>query len=241
MNEPSPLVPQGSFESQARRKSHVRIAVFSILAIHVVVLGGLLILGCKRDDKGADTAGNPPLTNDLAVPAFGGTDVIATNAIAQALATNPGVTNTVTSPGISVPSTASTPPPTVPDAGAPIIHVIARGESFATLATKYGVTVKAIQEANPNLVPTRLQINDKVKIPPKTAALARPTPTADASDVYTVKTGDTLGKIATAHRTTVKELQSLNNLPTTQIRVGQKLKLPAASAPAAPGGIPPAQ
>ena len=55
MNEPSPLVPQGSFESQAKRKSHVRIAVFSILAIHVVVLGGLLILGCKRDDKGGET------------------------------------------------------------------------------------------------------------------------------------------------------------------------------------------
>jgi LysM repeat protein len=190
MNEPSPLVPQGSFESQARRKSHVRIAVFSILAIHVVVLGGLLILGCKRDDKGTDTAGNPPLTNanDLAAPPFGGTDVIATNAIAQALATNAGVTNTLSSPGISIPPTVST----VPDAGAPIIHVITRGESFATLATKYGVSVKAIQEANPNLVPTRLQINDKVKIPPKTAVVLRPAPTADASDVYMVKTGDTL-------------------------------------------------
>ncbi len=241
MNEPSPLVPQGSFESQARRKSHVRIAVFSILAIHVVVLGGLLILGCKRDDKGAETAENPPpMTNDITPPPFGGTEVVATSAVAQALATNPAVTNIVGSPGISTPPTVVMPPP---DAGAPIVHTIAKGESFATLATKYGVSVKAIQEANPNLVPTKLQINDKVRIPAKTAVVpkANGAPAPDGPDVYTVKSGDVLSKIATAHHTTVKELQRLNNLPTTQIKVGQKLKLPPQTAPPAPGAIPPAQ
>ncbi len=236
MNEPSPLVPQGSFESQARRKSHVRIAVFSILAIHVVVLGGLLILGCKRDDKGTETVDTPPMTNDLTPPPFGGTEVVATSAIAQAMATNPAVTNVLGGPGISVP------PPPVVDAGAPTIHTIAKGESFATLATKYGVSVKAIQEANPNLVPTKLQINDKVRIPPKMAVLPKTngTPTADGPDTYSVKSGDTLSKIATDHKTTVKELQRLNNLPTTQIKVGQKLKLPPGTG-AVPGAVPPAQ
>ncbi len=242
MNEPSPLVPQGSFESQARRKSHVRIAVFSILAIHVVVLGGLLILGCKRDDKGADTAGNPPMTNtDVTAPPFGGTEVVATNAVAVALATNPAVTNVLGGPGISVPPVVQNPPPV--DTGTPIVHTIAKGESFVTLATKYGVSVKAIQEANPNLVPTKLQINDKVKIPPKTAVAPKTNgaPAADGPDVYTVKSGDVLSKIATAHHTTVKELQRLNNLPTTQIKVGQKLKLPPPAASPAPGAVPPAQ
>jgi LysM repeat protein len=240
MNEPSPLVPQGSFESQARRKSHVRIAVFSILAIHVVVLGGLLILGCKRDDKGTDTAENPPMTNDVTAPPFGGTENVATNAIAQALATNPAVTNVLGGPGISTPPTVVMPPA---DTGAPIVHTIAKGESFATLATKYGVSVKAIQEANPNLVPTKLQINDKVKIPAKTAVVPKinGAPAADGPDVYTVKSGDVLSKIATAHHTTVKELQRLNNLPTTQIKVGQKLKLPPQTASPAPGAVPPAQ
>ena len=241
MNEPSPLVPQGSFESQAKRKSHVRIAVFSILAIHVVVLGGLLILGCKRDDsKGMETVENPPMTNDTTPPPFGGAENVATNAIAQAMATNPAVTNVLGGPGISTPPTVTPPPAT--DAGAPIVHTIAKGESFATLATKYGVSVKAIQEANPNLVPTRLQINDKVKIPPKTAAATTTTgtPTTDGADTYTVKSGDTLSTIAKAHKTTVSAIQKLNNLPTTQIKVGQKLKLPSVTG-AAPGGAPPAQ
>jgi LysM repeat protein len=104
------------------------------------------------------------------------------------------------------------------------------------------VSVKAIQEANPNLVPTKLQINDKVRIPPKAAVVPKTngTPTADGADVYTVKSGDVLSKIATAHKTTVKELQRLNNLPTTQIKVGQKLKLPPQTG-AVPGAVPPAQ
>jgi LysM repeat protein len=44
---------------------------------------------------------------------------------------------------------------------------------------------------------------------------------------YTVKSGDTLGKIARAHGTTFKKIMAMNDLKTTGIRVGQKLKLPA--------------
>jgi hypothetical protein len=80
MKQPNPLVPQGSFESQGRRKSHVRLAVFTILAIHLVVLGALLIQGCKREEKDT-TALNPP-TNDMstAVQPFTNaiTDVVTT-------------------------------------------------------------------------------------------------------------------------------------------------------------------
>lgn len=241
MNEPSPLVPQGSFESQAKRKSHVRIAVFSILAIHVVVLGGLLILGCKREDSGKETAVNPPMTNDLTPPPFGDAAIAASNAVAQA-------SNIVGLPlQPSIPATTT--PPVIPnpaDAGLATTHTIAAGDSFATLATHYGVSVKSIQAANPDLIPTKLQIGTKVRIPPKVPAAAAgnvvaPAAAGNSSDTYAVKSGDTLGKIATNHHTTVKELQRLNNLPTTQIKVGQKLKLPLKPAPAPGGAVPPAQ
>jgi murein DD-endopeptidase MepM/ murein hydrolase activator NlpD len=47
------------------------------------------------------------------------------------------------------------------------------------------------------------------------------------SKVYTVKSGDTLGKIAKANGTTWQELKKLNNLANAnQIKVGQKIKLP---------------
>lgn len=235
MNEPSPLVPQGSFESQARRKSHVRIAVFGILAVHVVVLGGLLILGCKREDKPAETADTPPpMTNDLTPPPFG-SDVVTTSpppvAPANVVGGNPPLQPPVV-PSLTLP----------PEVGAVADHKIAKGESFSTLALKYGVSLKAIVDANPNLVPTKLKIGDVVKIPAKTSAPAAngSATTAEAADTYTVKSGDVLGSIATKHGTTVKEIQKLNNLTTTQIKVGQKLKLPPKSAPPA-GAVPPAQ
>jgi LysM repeat protein len=242
MNEPSPLVPQGSFEAQARRKSHVRIAVFGILAVHVVVLGGLLILGCKREDKPAETADTPPptATNDLTPPPFG-TDVVVAGGTNLAAA----VTNAVAGiPSLVATNTPIIPPPPETLAGA-TEHKIAKGESFSTLATKYHVSLKSIVDANPNLVPTKLKIGDVVKIPAKsatpTASTAGATTAApDAADTYTVKSGDVLGSIATKHGTTVKEIQKLNNMTTTQIKVGQKLKLPVKTAPPA-GAVPPAQ
>ncbi|MCA8946968.1 MAG: LysM peptidoglycan-binding domain-containing protein [Planctomycetes bacterium] len=43
--------------------------------------------------------------------------------------------------------------------------------------------------------------------------------------VYTVKSGDTLGKIARAHGTTWEMIQRLNGMTTTRIDVGQKLNI----------------
>lgn len=260
MNEPSPLVPQGSFEAQARRKSHVKIAVFSILAVHVVVLGGLLILGCKREEKPevADNAGTPPaLEQDLTPPPFGAEAVTTSTppvTPVEPLAGSPQTGNPAGNPAPVTPNTSLQPPPVAPvtpvqppvqpatETAAVIEHKITRGESFSTLATKYGVTVKAIQDANPNLVPTRLQIGNVVKIPPKSATVSavpgNGATVPEAAGTYTVKSGDTLGAIAKNHQTTVKELQALNNLKTTQIKVGDKLKLPQRSAA---GSVPPAQ
>ena len=228
MKEPSPLVPQGSFESQAKRKSHVRIAVFTILAIHVAALGGFLILGCKPDSKNPDTTMNPP-TNDVPAvqPFTNATDLVATNLPSTD-------TNLLAMPPV-VPPVVIPPPTTV----AATEHKIAKGDNFSTLAAKYGVTMKAIQEANPTLVPTKLKIDDKVIIPAKIAtapasANGAPAPTV-AGDTYKVKSNDTLGKIAKDHHISVKEIQRLNNLTTTQIKVGQVLKMP----PHAAGGTPP--
>ena len=46
MNNPSPLIPGGAFsEVHYKSRSNVRLAVFTILAVHVVVLVGLLMQG----------------------------------------------------------------------------------------------------------------------------------------------------------------------------------------------------
>lgn len=61
-----------------------------------------------------------------------------------------------------------------------------------------------------------------------TAALATfiATGSADAStESYTVKTGDTLWKIASQHKLSVGELMSLNNLTSDKIKIDQKLNV----------------
>src|SRR5688500_5496862 len=62
MNTPNPLIPQGTFLEQKGR-SHIRIAVFTILAVHVVLLGSLLMAGCKRttDSAGTEATNEPGL------------------------------------------------------------------------------------------------------------------------------------------------------------------------------------
>ena len=43
--------------------------------------------------------------------------------------------------------------------------------------------------------------------------------------IYTVRSGDNLGKIAQRNRTTVKEIMKWNRLKSTVIRPGQKLRI----------------
>src|SRR5688572_9248531 len=99
MSTPNPLIPQGSLQyKSARGNSNVRLAVATIVSIHVVFFGGLLLQGCKRNNKTAAggsmdtnlaTYTLPPLTNSLSdyytstssLPAdyTGGAPVPATN------------------------------------------------------------------------------------------------------------------------------------------------------------------
>lgn len=254
MKGPNPLVPQGSFEAHARGKSHVRIAVFTILVIHVVVLGALLIQGCKRDDKTAEEPALP--TNDLgAVQPFTNAppDIVTPSELSPT--TNPALSNTAPPPATSETSAIPPLPPTVAptspiapfpapteETTAATEHTIVKGDTFATLAGRYGVSVRAIQGANPGVDPTRLKIGQKIKVPARTASLSAPrngTTAGEAGGIYTVKSGDTLSRIAKAHGSSVRELQRMNNLVTTQIRVGQKLKVPPRGpAPAPPGAAP---
>jgi LysM repeat protein len=66
------------------------------------------------------------------------------------------------------------------------------------------------------------------KMAEKVAEAVQKTPAASGR-VHVVQRGDVLGVIAAAYGVTVKEIQSANGLKSDQIRVGQKLKIPASS------------
>ena len=132
------------------------------------------------------------------------------------------------------------PPPVVetpPVAPAATTYTVVKGDMLETIAKKHGVTLKALEAANPGVVPTKLQIGQKLVIPAGGGAAAPnmdSTGAVAAGEVYVVKSGDTLTRIAQMHGTTVKAVMAENNLTTTRIKVGQKLKIPAKAEAVAP-------
>ena len=239
MNTPNPLVPQGSFLE--KRKSHIKITILATLAIHVVLLGVLLIAGCNKKtstDQAPEAAGG--VTTPTPPP--GNWPEAQTSAPPVAIVAPTDLTPTnITPPPLTPPLHVA--PDSTSVVAALTEHTIVKGESFYTLGKKYNVGFKAIADANPGVNPNRLKIGDKIKIPPpktgrQTAALTGVSGAGEGvAKTYKVRSGDNLMKIAKSHGVNVKLLRSANNLKTDQIKVGQTLKIPAKPAPAAAESI----
>ncbi|MBL9175823.1 MAG: LysM peptidoglycan-binding domain-containing protein [Verrucomicrobiales bacterium] len=244
MSTPNPLVPQGSLlEQQAKSKSTFQVAAF-IVALHVVILGGLLFLGCKKEEKGpanlpTDSLITPPAvsaeTNIPPADPF----AIPTNAV---VATPEPLSNpiapVVTTP-LTPPVVPSAPVETVASGGATSEHVVQKGEIAAKIARSHGVTLKQMQDANPGIDLAKLKINQKLQIPAAaTASTGSPTDVGGGSGggavasggtqaTHTVKGGDNLSRISKKYGVTVKEIRAANGLKSNDIKVGQKLKIPS--------------
>jgi LysM repeat protein len=250
MYNQSPLVPQGA--TPPRVKSGLYFKVLMILGVHVVLIGGMLLQGCRdttakdqvnKDNTAtttADTTATPanpanPGPADVSVPPTinpGISNVVAgTTAAAPAGQQPPAMGTAAAAPG-TTPSVTPAPAPTEAKE-----YVIVKGDRLGAIAKKNGIALKALMDANPGIDAKKLKIGQKIQVPAATAAVAVAGATgapgaADAvgADVYTVKSGDMLLRIAKAHNTTVKKIMALNDLKSTSIRAGQKLKLPAAKA-----------
>ena len=229
MNNPNPLIPQGSLlEQKAGSRPHLRIAI-AIVAVHLVFLGGLLIQGCGKEDTNTKAS---QAANESPLPPLTDSNLYSTSLVAQPTR-EPAHTSTTVVTGLPTSSPGQLPSvePALPATTRE--YVVIRGDNFTTIGKKFGVSAAAITKANPGVDSTRLQVGQKLVIPPAPSA-ATATVGSGSENSYLVKSGDTLLKIATANGTTVKEIKALNGLTTDRIKVGDKLKLPARSAPATP-------
>jgi lysozyme len=101
----------------------------------------------------------------------------------------------------------------------PKTHTVAAGDTFDSIATKYGITVRDLAAANLQL----LKSGDELAIP----GVSGGTGTPPVPKTYTVRSGDTLTSIAIRCGTTVAAIASLNNIrDINSIKVGQVLKIP---------------
>jgi len=214
-------MPLGSMMEQKNKgRARVKIAVSFVLIIHGIGLLALLVQGCHKDDSTPQKAEQAPPEQ---TPVFASSNTNITTDAAQTATTQTPVDGTK----------PAEPPAAVPIGGAE--YIIAKGDTYGSIATKSHVTVKALEDANPGVDPKKLQIGKKIHIPaqPLPSATTASTgtgaveTTSNGEKIYTVKSGDMLITIAKNNSTTVKAIKSANNLATDSIKVGQKLKIPA--------------
>lgn len=250
MTNPNPFVPQGSLlEHQTKSRSKFKWAVSCVLAVSVIGLVAILIQGCKREAPGG---GGDSTDLSSMNPTNSPTDMSSNSTDVYSNATPAYGTAPSNAPVAAIPQPPATPvAPVMPVAPvAPVVdtgatagteYTVVSGDTLAKIAHAHGVTVKALEAANPGVDPKKLHPKQKLTIPAGGSATAVAGATAadtgaaavGTSETYVVKSGDTLTKIAKAHHVKVKAIQTANSLATTQIHVGQKLKIPA-SAEAAP-------
>lgn len=96
-------------------------------------------------------------------------------------------------------------------------YQVKSGDTLWSIARNNGINVDELKNAN-NLTNNTLSIGQLLYIPKNETEIIE-------SEVYTVKSGDTLYGIARRYNVTVDELKKLNNLTSNTLSIGQKLKI----------------
>ncbi len=110
-----------------------------------------------------------------------------------------------------------------------VYHPIRPGESLSTISRRYRCSVRSIMRANNLRRSSFIVAGKKLKIPRKGTIVYRSKKYngikyKNASS-HVVKRGDSLWIIAKRYGTTTKKIQELNNLSTTNLHIGQVLKI----------------
>ncbi|MDR1024805.1 MAG: LysM peptidoglycan-binding domain-containing protein [Treponema sp.] len=109
-------------------------------------------------------------------------------------------------------------------------HTIRSGDTLSALALHYGVSVSLIEQTNPGIKSTALQIGSRLKIPALNEVgpyLRRQEPEGNFGGIYVVKRGDTLWSIALEYGADLLDLARANDMELSGIlREGRTLKVP---------------
>ena len=121
-------------------------------------------------------------------------------------------------------------------------HIVRRGETLDSIAADYGITLYELQAANSIwswLIYAGQELTipaggnaevtfDLAASPSDSQAPIEPSPTIEASGItHRVRFGETLGEIARDYGVSLFDLQTLNDIWTWTIYVGQELEIPA--------------
>lgn len=119
-----------------------------------------------------------------------------------------------------------TPTPT-PD-GPVDYHKVSSGETLGAIASRYGMTVSELQRLN-GLNSTRIFVGQRLKVKQGSGTQVPPNknpPPAATKKYYSVRSGDTFGKIAQRHSLSQSQLKRLNpGINIDRLSIGQKIRV----------------
>lgn len=98
-------------------------------------------------------------------------------------------------------------------------YTVKKGDTLYGISNQFGVSVVDLKNLN-NLKDNNLKIGQILKISQSSGT------NPDSTVNYIVKKGDSLYSIARVYKTTVQEIQKLNNLKSNALSIGQELKIP---------------
>ena len=103
-------------------------------------------------------------------------------------------------------------------------HKVKRGDSLSLIASKYGMSLRELKRIN-GLKRNTAVLGQRLKV--TKSITSSPQRTTQKVSRHTVKRGESLSLISAKYNVTISALKSLNNLSTSTLRVGQKIKLPS--------------
>ncbi|MGB9886120.1 MAG: LysM peptidoglycan-binding domain-containing protein [Moorellales bacterium] len=121
----------------------------------------------------------------------------------------------------------------VPSCPGGTLYTIRPGDSFYSLARRFGTTVEALRAANPGVEPTNLQIGQTICIP------VVPTPgPCPGGFLHEIRPGDTFFRLSQQYGVAVDAIRAANpGVDPNRLRIGQKICIPAPPPPPpCPGG-----
>ena len=136
----------------------------------------------------------------------------------------------------SAPSPTATIPVVSPTA-MPVIYTVQRGDNYANIAARFGLSRASLLEYNGLSESAFLVVGQELLIPPgvtisETGVSPTPSPSPTAvSRLIHIVNGETLESIALQHRVSPELLAQTNDLdPDTPLRIGQQLTIPRQTA-----------
>lgn len=122
------------------------------------------------------------------------------------------------------------------------VHIVKSGESLGSIANKYRISVNQLKSWN-KLKSTTIYPGQKLIVyssgaPMAQAGNSKPVERSTEQKIHTVKSGENLSIIAKKYQCTVTNLKEWNNLKSTKLSIGQKLKVyPPAKASTSSGSV----